>query len=331
MASALRLLRRPFASSAQYRLMSTKAPLLVTPQELSQLARSTDVAILDASWHMPNSPRNAQSEFAATRIPGARFFDLDQAASPNDLGLKHMMPSPQIFSEALEKLGVRPSSHVILYDSQGIFSSPRALFTFRALGHANSSVLNGGLPRWQAEGLSTHGGPLADVEKSTYPLPSLNDDAIRSYSQVVDNSAYDLSAQPIAELVLDARSRGRYTGEDPEPRPGLPSGHIPSSFSLPFNAFLATNTVPNSTAKYTTFLPPDELRKVLVDAVGPEHAQQILEGKRKVISSCGSGMTAGVLWLGLKIISKSTKVAIYDESWTGYASRAESKIDKGPK
>ncbi|KAA1468594.1 thiosulfate sulfurtransferase [Dentipellis sp. KUC8613] len=311
--------------------MSTKAPLLVTPQELSQLARSTDVAILDASWHMPNSPRNAQNEFAATRIPGARFFDLDQVASPNELGLKHMMPSPQIFSEALAKLGIRPSSHVVLYDSQGIFSSPRALFTFRALGHENSSVLNGGLPRWQTEGLPTDSGPLADVEKSTYPLPTLNDDAVRSYSQVVDNSAHDLSAQPIAELVLDARSRGRYTGEDPEPRPGLSSGHIPNSFSLPFNVFLAANTVPNSTAKYTTFLPPDELRKALVDAVGPEYAQQILEGKRKVISSCGSGMTAGVLWLGLKIISESTKVAIYDESWTGYASRAESKIDKGPK
>jgi len=128
--------------------------------------------------------------------------------------------------------------------------------------------------------------------------------------------------------VLDARSHGRYTGSDPEPRPGLSSGHIPHSFSLPFNAFLQTNTVPNSGKIFTTFLPPNELRRKLADAVGAEYAQLIVQGQRSVTTTCGSGMTAGILWLGLKLVEESTPVALYDESWAGYASRPQSKIDK---
>ncbi len=105
----------------------------------------------------------------------------------------------------------------------------------------------------------------------------------------------------------------RYTGSDPEPRPGLSSGHMPHSFSLPFNAFLQTNTIPHSPRTFTTFLRPSELRQKLEDAVGTEYAQLIIEGKRGVTTTCGSGMTAGVLWLGLKLIEESTSVALYDE------------------
>ena len=105
----------------------------------------------------------------------------------------------------------------------------------------------------------------------------------------------------------------RYTGSDPEPRPGLSSGHIPHSFSLPFNAFLQTNTIPNSGKTFTTFLPPNELRQKLADTVGAEYTQLIVQGKRSVTTTCGSGMTAGILWLGLKLIEESTPVALYDE------------------
>jgi len=105
----------------------------------------------------------------------------------------------------------------------------------------------------------------------------------------------------------------RYLGSDPEPRPGLSSGHIPHSFSLPFNVFLQTNTIPESGKSFTTFLPPNELRRKLADAVGSEYAQLIIERKRSVNTTCGSGMTAGVLWLGLKLIDESTSVALYDE------------------
>jgi thiosulfate/3-mercaptopyruvate sulfurtransferase len=154
---------------------------------------------------------------------------------------------------------------------------------------------------------------------------------VQGYEQIVSNAAKELS-EPLAEIVLDARSHGRYAtrhlisesgsdhghvhrymASDPEPRPGLPSGHIPHSFSLPFNAFLQTNTIPHSSKTFTTFLPPNELHQKLADAVGTEYAQLIIEGKRGVTTTCGSGMTAGILWLGLKLIEESASVALYDE------------------
>jgi thiosulfate/3-mercaptopyruvate sulfurtransferase len=143
---------------------------------------------------------------------------------------------------------------------------------------------------------------------------------------MVSNAAKELS-DPLAEIVLDARAHGRYTGADPEPR-GLPSGHMPHSFSLPFSAFLQKNSGHHSGATFSTFLPPRELHRKLEDAVGTENAGLILDGQRRVTTTCGSGMTAGILWLGLKLINETTPVALYDESWMGYASRPQSKIDK---
>ncbi|EPQ60927.1 Rhodanese-like protein [Gloeophyllum trabeum ATCC 11539] len=309
--------------------MSSGAPLLVKPTELAELKKS-GVAILDASWHMPASPRKAKDEFLLKRIPGAQFLDLDEVASPNELGLKHMMPSSRQFADACEYWGIEPDTHVVIYDAVGVFSSPRALFMFRAFGHGKSSILDGGLPRWEVEGYPVETGPpLTAVKKTTYPEPHLDANVIRSYKQVVYNASLN-PADPISELVLDARSRGRWLGSDPEPRPGLPSGHIPHSFSLPFNTFLQTNKVPGSDATYTMLLPPQELREKLVGAVGPENAEKILKGERSAVTSCGSGMTAGVLWLGLKLLGAS-KVGLYDESWTGYAVRESSVIDKGEK
>ncbi|KAI0252604.1 Rhodanese-like domain-containing protein [Lactifluus subvellereus] len=311
------------------RSISSKAPLLITPKALQNLRStpSANVNILDASWFMPNSPRNASNEFVERHIPSSRYLDLDEVAAPNEIGLKHMMPRAQVFSDALEKFGITPTCHVILYDSQGIFSAPRALFMFRSFGHEKSSVLDGGLPGWEMEGLPTETGPANEIPRSKYPAPTLVSENLRNYEQMVDNAAKD-PLDPLAEIVLDARSHGRFIGLDPEPRAGLSSGHIPRSFSLPFNAFLQTNPTPNSEKTFTTFLSPNELRRKLVDAVGTEYAQLILEGKRGVTTTCGSGMTAGVLWLGLKLIKESTSVSLYDESWTGYASRSQSKIDK---
>jgi len=312
------------------RSISIKAPLLVSPSALQELRSSTsaDVKILDASWSMPNIPRNPSKEFVEKHIPGARYLDLDEVATPNELGLKHMMPSAEVFSEALKNFGVTPTSHVVLYDSQGIFSAPRALFMFRSFGHNNSSVLDGGLPGWEIEGLPTETGHAEKILKSTYPVPEFASENVRSYEQIVSNAAKQVS-DPLSEIVLDARSFGRYTGSDPEPRPGLSSGHIPNSFSLPFGAFLQTNQIPGSDKTFTTFLAPNDLRRRLIESVGTEHAQLILEGKRGVSATCGSGMTAGILWLGLKLIEESTLVSLYDESWTGYALRPESRIDKG--
>jgi len=199
---------------------------------------------------------------------------------------------------------------------------------FRAFGHENSSIINGGLPLWRLEGLPIEEGLPPHVSKSAYPTPTLNSDAIRSYEQIVSNSALDPATDLAAELVLDARPKGRFLGSDPEPRPGLSSGHIPHSSSLPFHVFLKKHTSKDG-IEYTTLLSPPELRKALDDAVGAERADLVARGKLPVVTSCGSGMTAGILWLGLKLLGINN-ISLYDESWTGYATRSESNIEKRP-
>ncbi|KAJ3546989.1 hypothetical protein NMY22_g1833 [Coprinellus aureogranulatus] len=292
---------------------SSRTPLVLSPQEVNNLHHSkAPVAFLDATWFMPNSPRSARDEFLSRRIPGAQFLDLDEVASPHPLGLMHMMPSNEVFAKACETLGVSPSSHVILYDTHGVFSSPRALFMFRAFGHSRSSIINGGLPRWVDDGLPVDTEPPATPQRVDYPVPSPNPSQyVRNYEDIVANSALNPKDNVEVELVLDARSRGRYLGTDPEPRPGLSSGHIPNSVSLPFNQFLRKNTSKEGT-EYTTMLTPAEIRQVLEEAIGREEVEDVVIGQRSVVTSCGSGMTAGVLWLGLQLLG-AKNVALYDE------------------
>jgi len=197
---------------------------------------------------------------------------------------------------------------------------------FRSFGHVNSSIINGGLPLWCSEGFPVEEGLPSPAPKSSYPTPSLDMNAIRNYEQIVANSALDPSTDPSVELVLDARSKGRYLGVDPEPRPGLSSGHIPNSLSLPFQVFLSKHTGADGAA-YTSIVPPSELQKALEDAIGTERASLVIKGDIPVVTSCGSGMTAGILWLGLKLLGVG-KIGLYDESWTGYATRSTSKIEK---
>ncbi|KAG6902817.1 hypothetical protein C0995_011304 [Termitomyces sp. Mi166 len=258
---------------------------------------------------MPNSPRQPRQEFISKRIPGARFLDLDEVSSPHELGLKHMMPEERVFADACEKFGIEKETYVVIYDTHGIFSSPRALFMFRTFGHQRSSILDGGLPAWLAGGFSVESGALSPITATKYPTPTLQIEALRSYEQIVANSTAEASDQ--TDLVLDARSHGRYSGFDPEPRPGLSSGHIPHSFSLPFNLFLRQISGTDGTT-YTTFLPPEEIRRALEQAVGLERADLIIRGSIPVTTSCGSGMTACILWLGLKLLGVE-RISLYDE------------------
>ncbi|KAG7099456.1 hypothetical protein E1B28_001307 [Marasmius oreades] len=303
---------------------SRSAPYLLFPLQLQELLnREENVKVLDATWFMPNSPRNGREEFLAKHIPKAQFLDLDAVASPHPLGLKHMLPSEATFATACESFGIRANTHVVIYDTHGVFSSPRALYMFRSFGHSNSSILNGGLPFWEVEGLSTESGQEQQPHTTHYSKPSLDTSSVRSYEQVVENAEHDPSSQH-AEVVLDARSRGRYLGTDPEPRPGLSSGHIPNSIALPFHVFLQTHEGPTS---YTTVRSTADIRRALNEAVGSSQAESIINGQKSVVTTCGSGMTAGVLWLGLKLLG-APKVGLYDESWTGYALRPTSKIVK---
>ncbi|KAL1408507.1 hypothetical protein Q8F55_005319 [Vanrija albida] len=309
----------------------SRVPLLLSPKELKGLDPKTIVA-LDASWHMPTSDRNGNDEFnAGPRLPGAQRFDIDAVAELrpeiNPLSLTHMIPTVQVFQEAVEKFGITPDTHVVVYDTIGVFSSPRGAYTFKTFGHDKVSVLDGGLPRWIAEGGEVEVGDVAKPQTASYPAGEIDHESIRTYDQIVDNIAKGSAG----EIILDARNIGRFSGEEPEPRPGLESGHIPGSGHLPF-ASLLTEATPER--PYTSFKSPGELRDILVEAVGGEGAwKDVLAGKRGVVFSCGSGLTAGVDWLAAQLVAeaegKTPKTAIYDESWTGYASRPQSVIEKG--
>ncbi|KAI9057187.1 Rhodanese-like protein [Trametes sanguinea] len=338
---------RKFALRSYATMFGESCPLVLTPAQLQNLTQThtgrdqTDLVVLDASWHMPNSPRKAAEEFLRAHVPSARFINLDEVAAPHPLSLSHMMPDPATFAQACRFLGISPETHVVLYDTHGVFSSPRALYMFRAFGHHRSSILDGGLPAWQAHGNDTEAGEARKVIIAPkYPPPQLNADAVIDYDQIVANSSLDPSEMQDAFYVLDARSRGRFLGKDPEPRPGLSSGHMPYAISLPFNAFLETHNVPEDIASkvvrpdggdrpytYTRLRSTQGILSALEEALGPERTQEVLQGRRRVVTSCGSGMTAGVLWLGLKLLGVE-RVGLYDESWTGYAMRSESKIVK---
>ncbi|KDN35382.1 hypothetical protein RSAG8_11603, partial [Rhizoctonia solani AG-8 WAC10335] len=283
--------------------------LLFAPKDAHAAAGAIFV---DSTWFMPGVTRSGYEEWKQRRIPGARFLDLDAVASEHPLGLKHI---------DVEEMGIESNSQVILYDTHGVFSSPRALYMFKSFGHEKAGILDGGLPRWEAEGLPIETGePSAKIQPSKYAVPKLDESAVRSYEQIVTNAKLDPSASPAAEVVLDARPYGRFTGEQPEPRPGLSSGHMPHARSLPFSTLLESHATGKS---YTTVLPRDKLKQAFDRAVGEENKG------RSIVASCGSGMTAGTIWLAGQLLD--TPVAIYDESWTGYAMRPESVIVKGDK
>ncbi|KAI1797677.1 Rhodanese-like protein [Ganoderma leucocontextum] len=317
-------------------------PLVITPAQLhnlkndSNVTKQQDLVVLDASWHMPNSPRKADQEYLARHIPSSRFLDIDRVASPHPLNLAHMMPDPRTFADACSELGITPSKHVVIYDSHGVFSSPRALYMFRTFGHHRSSILDGGLPGWLSHGGVTQ-HEQQKMMRSKYATPTSNERAVKNYEQMVENAELNPAENAEAYYVLDARSKGRFLGTDPEPRPGLSSGHVPHSISLPFTAFLETHNIPEDVASklkselpltYTRLRSTQGMLLALEESLGPQRAKEVLEGKRQVVASCGSGMTAGVIWLGLKLLGVE-RVGIYDESWTGYAMRPESKIVKG--
>ncbi|KAG9049056.1 hypothetical protein FS837_011329 [Tulasnella sp. UAMH 9824] len=303
--------------SASTTLRSGHSELVITPSQLAALPTSTTVPI-DVTWFMPNVTRNPNEEFLEKRIPNARRMDLDVVASDHPLGLKHMMPTGEIFAKACEDIGVSPTSHVVFYDSHGVFSSPRALFMFKAFGHTKASILNGGLPKWIDEGRPTESGPLKSIEPGKYPAPALKEDFVRDYEQIVKAT----TSGGESTLVLDARPNGRFTGKDPEPRPNLSSGHMPSSRSLAFSNLLARQQSSSSDSSYTTLLEPSSLLSEIEKVVG-ERGLDGLKSKQ-VINSCGSGMTAAVIWLALQELGVNS--SLYDESWTGYAMRPESKI-----
>ena len=282
-----------------------EAPLVVTPGWLAaERGAGSAVRVLDGSWHLPTVARDPAAEFVEAHIPGAAFFDIDGISDP-DSSLPHMLPSPDLFAEGVSALGVGDDSHVVVYDTVGLYSAARVWWMFRVFGHGRASVLAGGLPRWRAEGRPVESGAPAIAPGSFTPRAP-DDTLVRSFEQVRATLGTG-EAQ-----IVDARAAARFSGEDPGPRPDLPRGHIPGSRNVPFDAVLD--------AEDAALGETGNIRRAFVDA-GVDPA-------RPVIATCGSGITACTLALALAAIG-AEQVAVYDGSWSDWGSRADAPVESG--
>jgi thiosulfate/3-mercaptopyruvate sulfurtransferase len=248
------------------------------------------VVVFDATYYLPTEGLDPRAKFTETHIPGARFFDIDEIADP-DTSLPHMVPSAGRFARLMGAMGVSNDSKIVFYDQKGMFSAARGWWLFGLFGHDEVAVLDGGLPKWVAEGRPTASGAPQPPAPATFTA-NLRASRLRGLGDMRAN------VQTQAETVLDARAAARFAGSVPEPRPGLAAGHIPGAKSLPFTELLTPEQ---------TMLPPEALRaRFAALGVGP--------GTR-VITSCGSGVTATMLTLGLARAGLPTG-AVYDGSWT---------------
>ena len=262
---------------------------LVSTEWLKANQQDPNVRILDASWHMPSDGRDASNEFVNGHILNARFFDIDDISDHRST-LPHMVPPVEKFMSRVRALGVGDGHQIIVYDTKGLFSAARVWWLFRLMGHNSVAVLDGGLPKWIADG-----NPLS----TTAPIIRDRHMTVKQQLQMVRDVTQVAHASKLNDHeIIDARSGTRFIGEAPEPRTGLRSGHIPNSKNLPFTKVLNTDhamkTVP-------------ELTKVFKNAD--------IDLNKPAITTCGSGITAAVLSLALQRVGK-TDHALYDGSWT---------------
>ncbi len=250
-----------------------------------------DIVVLDSSWHMPHKNRDGAAEFLEERIPGSQFFDFDRRICDKEAALPHMLPDVATFNAEVQRLGVNQDSRIVVYDTMGVFSVARAWWMFRAMGHDNVALLNGGLPAWKRAGQMTESG------EPTLPEAGNFTGTLQAH-WVSDVAQVQAALADPAQAVLDARSGERYAGVVAEPRPGLRGGHMPGALSLP--------TVELHDAQQC-LQSPAELKMVFAD-LGLQQDQQL-------VFSCGSGVTACVLALGAELAGY-TNLSVYDGSWT---------------
>ncbi len=268
--------------------MSDDPKTLVSTDWLAKHIKDPDLRILDASWYLPDANRDPKAEYDAAHIPGARFFDIDDISDARS-DLPHMAPPVEKFMSRMRAMGVGDGHQVVVYDGAGIMSAPRVWWLFRLMGHENVAVLDGGFPKWQAEGRAVEDMP--PVVKDRHLTVRFQNHLVRDVTQVSQASKLG-DAQ-----IIDARAAARFRGDAPEPREGLRAGHIPGSRNVPFNTLLNDDK---------TLKSPAEARAVF-EAAG-------VDLSRPMITTCGSGITASVLALALERIGVDAW-SLYDGSW----------------
>lgn len=266
---------------------------LVSTAWLADHLGAPDLVVLDGSWHLPTTERRAASEYRQAHIPGAVFFDIDDIAD-KESDLPHMLPNPAAFASAVRRLGIGDGQTIVIYDSVGIYSAPRVWWMFRAMGAQHVFVLDGGLPRWLAEG--------RPVDDGIVRRPHRHFTARLDHAMVATRADVSNALETGSATVVDARSRERFAGTAPEPRRGVRSGHMPGAKNLP----------------YTKLIGPDGSLKP-IDAVLGAFADAGIDLDKPIITSCGSGVSAAILNLALRSLGHSA-ISIYDGSWIEWGS-----------
>jgi thiosulfate/3-mercaptopyruvate sulfurtransferase len=275
---------------------------MVATDWLAERLGEPGLVIIDATWFMPGEPRDARAEHAERHIPGAVFFDIDEV-SDHSSDLPHMLPAPADFATHARRLGVDPDSRVVVYDAHGLFSAPRVWWTFRAMGHQAVFVLDGGLPKWIAEGRPLEQGWPQNPHGTFKARPDA--------ALVRDFDGVRAALRSDAAQVLDARAAARFRGDAPEPRAGLRAGHMPGAVNLPWTDIVADG------------------RLLDAEALRARFAAAGVDLERPIVTSCGSGVTASTLALALARLGRSD-VAVYDASWVEWGARADAPVAVGP-